>query len=83
MFGHVTLKKEVSGMISVERNELRAIRMECAVSICKKFPSLYNKIYGKYKRPLSDREFHVADILISLIRLEPSIKGILDYYYRK
>lgn len=70
-------------MISVERNELRSIRMRIAVGICEKFPSLYNKLYSKYTGPLSDREFDVADILIGLIRQEPCLKIVLDFYYKR
>ena len=70
-------------MISENRNELRAIRVECAVSICLKCPSLYNKIYGKSRVPISDRESYAADILVGLIRQEPCIKYILDFYYKR
>lgn len=66
-------------MISIERDELRSIRMRIAVGICERYPSLYSKVYGKYRRPLSDREFDVADILIGLIRLEPCLKIVLDF----
>lgn len=53
--------------------------MRTAVSICEKYPNLYNKLYSKYRKPLSDREFDVADILVGLIRQEPCLKIVLDF----
>ena len=74
---------EVRNMSEVKRRELQAVRIEVAVQICIKFPSLYPKIYGKSRTPITDYESAAADILVGLIKLEPSIKHILDFYYKR
>jgi len=70
-------------MIEPKNRELRAVRIEVAISICIKFPNLYNKIYGKSKAPISDYESYAADILVGLCESEPCIKNILSFYYKR
>jgi len=70
-------------MIEPKNRELQAVRIEVAISICIKFPNLYNKIYGKSKAPISDYESYAADILVGLIETEPCIKNILSFYYKR
>jgi len=70
-------------MIEPKNRELQAVRIEVAISICIKFPNLYNKIYGKSKAPISDYESFAADILVGLCELEPSIKHKLDFYLKR
>ena len=70
-------------MIEPKGRELQAVRIEVAIDICIKFPNLYNKIYGKSKAPISDYETYAADILVGLCELEPCIKKILSFYYKR
>jgi len=70
-------------MIESKNRELQAVRIEIAISICIKFPNLYNKIYGKSKAPITDYESYAADILVGLCESEPCIKKILSFYYKR
>ena len=70
-------------MLEPKNRELQALRIETAIQICIKFPSLYNKIYGKSRAPISDYESLAADILVGLCELEPCIKNILSFYYKR
>lgn len=83
MVGYGVLVKEVRRMISKERDELRTIRIEIAVGICVKFPNLYPKIFGQSRAPISDYESSVAEILAMLVKCEPCLKKILDFYYKR
>ena len=70
-------------MIEPKSRELRAVRIEIAVRICIRFPKLYNKIFGKSMEPITDYESAAAEILAMLCKLEPCIKHILDFYYKR
>lgn len=70
-------------MIEPKGRELQAVRIEIAVNICMKFPNLYPKIFGKSKVPITDYESAAAEILAMLCELEPCIKHILDFHYKR
>lgn len=80
---YVMFVKEVSRMGQMSSHDLRAVRIEVAINVCLRFPSLYNKIYGKSKAPITDYESGAADILVGLCKLEPCVKYILDFYYKR
>lgn len=75
--------RSVCDMKELSKQELKAIHLELAIHICTKFPSLYNKIYGRSKAVISDYESAAAEILGSLCELEPSIGHILKFYYKR
>jgi hypothetical protein len=59
-----------------------AVRMEVAVGICTKFPTLYNKLQvGKFLTITKD-ELPAATILANLIGFEPVIRKVLELYYQ-
>ena len=70
-------------MIQVNNRELKAVRIEVAISICIKFPRLYLMILKNKWSYRTDEEQIAENILFELIELEPCIKSILDFYYKR
>jgi hypothetical protein len=70
-------------MIEPKNRELQAARIEIAIQICLSFPQLYPKCMGMKKGYMSDKEYVAACVLGELMKLEPSIKHILDFHYKR
>ena len=70
-------------MIEPKSRELRAVRIEVAVQICIQHPNLYPKIMSKIPVFISQKERCAADVLREMMRQEPCIKHILDFYYKR
>jgi len=66
----------------VSDRELLAVRMEVAVSICAKFPTMYKKV-KEHKAPFGDDVQHtVYCVLTLLLEVEPVIDKVLGAYYK-
>jgi hypothetical protein len=70
-------------MIEPKNRNLQAVRIEIAVQICQSFPALYSKVNSLQPHFISDKERCAAETLIKLMSLEPSIRHILDFYYKR
>jgi hypothetical protein len=66
-------------MISEEK--LKALRLEIAVSICNKYPKLFQKIFADKGYVLTDYESGAAEILALLCETNPNIKKTLSFLY--
>ena len=62
-------------------SELRQIRLEFAVLICKKYPNLYKKLFNDKRYVMGENEAIVSKVLAALCETEPFIKIVLDNYY--
>jgi len=69
-------------MKELNKKELKAVRIEVAVSMCIRSPSLYQNMIDQKKHFNLSRETVAVKILRELIRVEPSIGHILDFYYK-
>lgn len=63
--------------------DLQAARIDIAVQICLSFPQLYPKLKSKKPLFISQKERCAADVLGEMLRQEPSIRHILDFYYKR
>ena len=70
-------------MSEQKRRELRAVRVEMAVQICIQHPNLYPTIRDRQYVYNDDGERLCAYVLVELMRHEPCVKHILDFYYRR
>lgn len=70
-------------MNETKHRELQAVRTEVAVKICVSYPSLYRKIFSKTPIYSNEKERCAADVLKAMLRLEPSVKHILDFHYKR
>jgi hypothetical protein len=62
---------------------LKAARIEVAINICLRFPTLYPRML-RNETVLRDDAEHIAEnVLLGLLKLEPCVKHILDFYYRR
>ena len=83
LYVHDVGTEKMIRMIEPKNRELKAVRIEVAIGICIKFPTLYPK-HVKFSCPMqSEDEFNAWKILRSLMELEPCIKHILDFYYKR
>jgi hypothetical protein len=76
-------RKEVVRMIESKNRELQAVRIELAVQICLSYPTLYPRMKSRNLVYKSDKEMVACKVLDNLIHLEPSIKHILDFHYKR
>jgi hypothetical protein len=70
-------------VIEPKNRELQAVRIEVAVNICVSFPELYPKLMSKNPVFIADKEYVAACVLKEMMRLEPCIKNILSFYYKR
>jgi len=70
-------------MIEPKSRELQAVRIEIAVQICIQHPNLYPKLMSKNPVFIADKEYVAACVLKEMMRLEPCIKHILDFHYKR
>jgi len=70
-------------MIEPKSRELQAVRIEVAINICIKYPTLYNKIQSGNLIYKSNDEMVACHVLLEMLRLEPCIKNILSFYYKR
>ena len=70
-------------MSMVKRRELQAARIEIAINICVLHPNLYPTIRNRQYIYNDDKDKLCAQILLSLMKQEPCIKRILEYYYKR
>ena len=70
-------------MIEPKSRNLQAARIEIAVQICIRYPNIYNMIKTHEFVFKSDKERVACEVLMSLMRYEPCIKHILDFYYKR
>jgi len=62
--------------------ELKQVRTEIAVSICRKFPNVYEKLFSEKGFKMNENEALASAVLKELCNLEPSVKAILGYYFK-
>lgn len=62
--------------------EMLAVRMEIAVSICTKHPTLYKRMEHDNLVYFSEEEMVACKILDNLMMLEPVIGKVLELYYK-
>lgn len=62
--------------------ELKQVRTAIAVSICRKFPNVYEKLFADKSYIMNENEGLAAVVLKELCNLEPSVKAILGYYFK-
>lgn len=70
-------------MSEEKSRRLQAARIEVAVQICIANPALYPKLTSRCPHFKSERERLQAETLVNLMRLEPSIRHILDFHYKR
>jgi hypothetical protein len=70
-------------MIEPKNRELQAVRIEVAINLCIKYPNLGQVVSWKYYVPRSEDERLAKLLLINLMNLEPCIKKILSFYYKR
>jgi len=70
-------------MIEPKNRELQAVRIEVAINICIKYPTLYNRMKDKNIVYKSEEEMVACKVLDSLMCLEPCIRNILSFYYKR
>jgi len=70
-------------MSEPKSRELRAVRIEVAITMCIQNPSLYANLLEQEKHFNPTRETLHVKILRELMRLEPCIKNILSFYYKR
>ena len=63
--------------------KLQAARIETAVNICVLHPNLYPTIRNRQYVYNGDSEKLCAQILLSLMKQEPCIRKILEFYYKR
>lgn len=66
--------------IEISPCELRHIRTSVAVSICNKYPSVFQKLYSQKGYIMNESETLAAELLKTLLELEPSLKHELEFY---
>lgn len=70
-------------MKELNERELKAVRIEVAIEMCIRSPSLYQNTLEQMKHFNLSRETVAVKILRELMRLEPSIGHILEFYYKR
>jgi len=70
-------------VIEPKNRELQAVRIKIAVNICVQYPNLYPKLMSKNPVFIADKEYVAARVLKEMMRLEPCIKNILSFYYKR
>ena len=70
-------------MTQDEKRKMTATRLEIAVEICLRFPTLYNKVMSKQQINITKEEYPAAKILVDLLNIEPTVRHILAFYYKR
>lgn len=70
-------------MVEPKSRELQAVRIEIAVNLCMSYPRIYQMIKTHQFYFKSDKERVACEVLMALMRYEPCIKHILDFYYKR
>jgi hypothetical protein len=70
-------------MIEIEKESLRRLGQEIAISICIKHPSAYSKTQEKAPVFKDDVEKSAVGILKALMKAELSIRHNLQHYYKR
>jgi len=70
-------------MIDNKSREMTATRLEVAIGICLRFPTLFNKVMSKQQINITEEEYPAAKILVDLLNLEPVVRHVLTFYYKR
>lgn len=66
----------------ISAQELREVRIAIAASICRKFPNVYEKLYGDKGYVMGEMETLASEVLKAIFELDPCIKRIIEYYFK-
>ncbi len=67
---------------SMTDKEMRSARLEIAVQLCHKYPSLFKKLYGNAGYVMAEKEAIASEVLKGLCEADPMIKTVLSQYYK-
>ena len=70
-------------MKELSTEKLKAIRINVAIQMCIRSPSLYQNTIDQRKHFNLSRETVAVKVLRELMRLEPSIGHILEFYHKR
>jgi hypothetical protein len=76
------IEKYKTKPLPISDKEMRSARLEIAVQICYKYPTLFKKLYGNTGYVMAEKEAIASEVLKGLCEADPIIKTISSQYYK-